>query len=147
VSRARRPAARRARAAPVVVDASVAVQWFANESGSEGAARLIVEDRPLLAPDIMPVEAANAWWKKVRRREMDASDLGQAIVNLLALGIVLHPSAALLGRASRLALEVGHPIYDCLYLVLASERGADLATADEGLRRVARDADVRVWAL
>jgi len=146
LSRARRQAPRRARAAPVVVDASIAVQWFANEPGSERAARLIVEERPLLAPDLMPVEAANAWWKKVRRHEMDATDLDQAIVNLLALGIAFYPSAALLSRAARLALEVDHPVYDCLYLVLASEQGARLATDDEGLRRVAPHANVRVWA-
>jgi predicted nucleic acid-binding protein len=142
----RRPAARRVRAAPVVVDASIAVQWFANEPGSEHAARLITEDHPLLAPDIMPVEAANAWWKKVRRHEMDTADLGQAIVNLLAVGIVLHPSAALVSRAARLAVEVGHPVYDCLYLVLSSNLGADLATADERLRRAAQRARVRIWA-
>jgi len=142
----RSPAARAVAGAPVVVDASIAVQWFANEPESERAARLLVDERPLLAPDLMPVEAANAWWKKVRRREMEVSDLGQAIVNLLALGIVLHPSAALLSRAARLAVEVGHPVYDCLYLVLASDRGARLATADEGLRRAARSTGVGIWA-
>lgn len=124
----------------------MAVQWFANEPESERAARLLVEERPLLAPDLMPVEAANVWWKKVRRHEMEVSDLGQAIVNLLALGIVLHPSATLLGRAAGLAVEVGHTVYDCLYLVLAVDRGARLATADEGLRRTASNRGVGIWA-
>ena len=65
----RRPSGGRiARALPVVVDASVAVQWFANEAGSETAARLIEGEEALAAPDIMPVEAANdppryAGWK------------------------------------------------------------------------------------
>ena len=113
------------------VDASIAVQWFANEPGSERAARLIVEERPLLAPDLMPVEAANTWWKKVRQHEMDATDLDQAIVNLLALGIAFYPSAALLSRAARLALEVDHPVYDCLYLALAINENCRLVTADQ----------------
>ena len=58
----------------------------------------------------MPVEAADAWWRKVRHHEMEAADLGQAIVNLLALGIMLHPSAPLLSRAARLAVEIGQPV-------------------------------------
>jgi predicted nucleic acid-binding protein len=136
---------RGARAAPAVVDASVAVQWFANEPESERAARLIVEDRPLLAPDLMPVEAANAWWKKVRRHEMSVQDLAQAIVNLLALGIVLHPSVGLLSRAAYLATDISQPVYDCLYLTLAGQEGAHLATSDERLRRAAAEAKIRLW--
>jgi predicted nucleic acid-binding protein len=131
----------------VVVDASIAVQWFANEPESERASRLIVEDRFLLAPDLMPVEAANAWWEKVRRHEMSVPDLEQAIVNLLALGIVLHPSAKLLSRATRLAADIDHPVYDCLYLALATEQGAHLATIDERLRRAAAQAEIRLWTL
>jgi predicted nucleic acid-binding protein len=142
----RRPAARRALAAPVVVDASIAVQWFANEPGAQRAARLIVEPRPLLAPDLMPVEAANAWWKKVRRHEMGVPDLEQAILNLLALGIVLHSSAGLLSRAARLATDIDQPVYDCLYLALASEQAAHLATIDDRLRRAAAQAEIRLWA-
>lgn len=77
--RRRHPPTRPARLAPVVVDASVAVQWFANEPGSERAAQLIVGDHRLLAPDLMPVEAANAWWKKVRRREMRRAAAGSDV--------------------------------------------------------------------
>ena len=44
-----------------MVDASIAVQWFANEPGSANAAKLIEADTGLLAPNIMPAEAANAW--------------------------------------------------------------------------------------
>jgi hypothetical protein len=53
---------------PVVVDASMAVLWFANEPDRWGAHNLLEAESPLLAPDLMAVEAANAWWKKLRRR-------------------------------------------------------------------------------
>jgi len=129
----------------VTVDASIAVQWFANEPGADAAARLIEGDEVLLAPDIMPVEAANAWWKKVRRREMEPGDLGQAIVNLLALGIEWVPTTSVLARAAEMAVELGHPVYDCVYLVLSSVRGARLATADDRLRQAAAHHGVRLW--
>ncbi len=142
---ARRPGARRTLPLPVVVDASIAVQWFANEPGSETAARLIDEDRPLVAPDVMPVGAANAWWKKVRRQEMDAADLDEAIVTLPALGIRLVPTAALLRRAAGLAIELGHPVYDCVYLALSAEGRGVLATAGARLRRAAERVAIPLW--
>jgi hypothetical protein len=76
---------------PVVVDASVAFLWFANEPDRFGATRLLQADAALLAPDSMAVEAANAWWKKLRRREMETADVEQAVTNVLALGIAWTP--------------------------------------------------------
>ncbi|MBI2469421.1 MAG: type II toxin-antitoxin system VapC family toxin [Candidatus Rokubacteria bacterium] len=141
-----RLAARRAQGVPVVVDASTAVQWFANEPGSERAARLIESGDALLAPDIMAVEAASAWWKKVRRAEMEAADLADAVVHLFALGIGWVPAEALLTRAAQMALEIDHPVYDCLYLALSSSRGTRLATADDRLRGAAVRLGIPIWA-
>jgi predicted nucleic acid-binding protein len=74
-------------AGPVVVDASIAFLWFANEPEGSKAARLLEAESALLAPDLMAVEATNAWWKKLRRREMELADVQQAVTNLLALEI------------------------------------------------------------
>ena len=130
---------------PVVVDASIAYLWFANEPDHWGAARLLEADSLLLAPDLMALEAANAWWKKLRRREMDIADVEQAVTNLLALDIEWMPSAALVRSAARLASELGHPVYDCAYLVLSASRSAALATADEGLRKAANRLGISIW--
>jgi len=43
------------------------------------------------------------------------------------------------------ALDFGEPVYDGLYLALAAERGARLATADDRLRRLAERAGIRLW--
>ena len=74
--------------APVVIDASVAVQWFAPEPGSDDAALLLRTDALFLAPDIMLVEATNAWWKKYRRGEMAAGQVGaDQRAGLAAVGV------------------------------------------------------------
>jgi len=130
---------------PVVVDASIAFLWFAHEPDRWGAARLLETEAALLAPDLMAVETTNAWWKKLRRHEMDMVDVEQAVTNLLALGIAWTPSAALLRPAARLAAELGHAVYDCMYLALAASESAALATADDRLRRVADRLGVQVW--
>ena len=132
-------------AGPIVVDASIAFLWFANEPDRWGAARLLEIESALLSPDLMVAEATNAWWKKLRRREMDPADVEQAVTNLLALGIEWTSSAQLVRPAARLAVELGHPVYDCLYLALAASHSAPLATADERLRRAAERVGVRVW--
>lgn len=66
------------------------------------------------------------------------------MTNLLALGIAWTPSAVLLRPAARLAVEVGHPVYDCLYLTLAASHSAPLA--DDRLRRAAERLGVRAWS-
>ena len=41
-------------AEPIVVDASIAYLWFANEPDRSGADALLETDSPLLAPDLNP---------------------------------------------------------------------------------------------
>ena len=130
-----------------MVDASVAVQWFAREPGSEASAALVEGNQPLVAPDIMPLEVASALWKKVRHGDVPAADLQPAVTRILASDITLVPTLTLLERAVRLAVEINHPVYDCVYLVLAEERGAPLASIDERLRAAARARGLRVWRL
>jgi predicted nucleic acid-binding protein len=134
------------RAGPVVGDASITFLWFANEPDRVGAERLLEAESALLAPDLMAVEVTNAWWKKLRRREMALADVEQAVTNLLALGIAWTPSTSLLRAAARLAAELGHPVFDCVYLTLATSHSASLATADDRLRRAAERVGVRVWS-
>lgn len=129
-----------------MVDASIAFLWFANEPNAWGAEQLLETESALLAPDLMAAEVSNAWWKRLRRREMELTDVEQAVTNLLALGIVWTPSTLLLRPATRLAAELGHPIYDCLYLTLAASHAAALATVDERLRRAAQRVGVQVWS-
>jgi predicted nucleic acid-binding protein len=130
---------------PVVVDASLAVKWFAREPGSEMAAALLAGAQALVAPDIMPLEVANALWKKVQRQDVAPDDVAPALTRLLGLDVVLSPTVDLLQPAVRMALEIVHPVYDCVYLVLAEERGAPIASADIRLRQAARARGLRLW--
>lgn len=131
---------------PVVVDASMAAVWFTNEPDPRGAARLLETESMLVAPDLMAVEATNAWWKKLRRGEMDVAEIEQAVTHLMALQIVWVSAATLLRPAARLAAELGHPVYDCIYLALAASHAAVLATADVRLRQGAERVGVRLWS-
>ena len=74
-----RSSTRGVRAAPVqdvVIDASTAVRWYVPEPESGVASKLLEGGWRLSAPDFMPIEATNAWWKKVRRGEMTRANAG-----------------------------------------------------------------------
>ena len=55
----------------LVIDASVAVKWFAPEVLSSEAESLLDGDDALFAPDLLLVECGNIIWKKVRLGELD----------------------------------------------------------------------------
>ena len=99
----------------------------------------------LLAPDLLPVEVANVLWKKARRGEMTPAQVEQGITDLAAASLVLLATQPLLIRATRLAIELQHPVYDCLYLVVAAEWSAQLATLDARLRTLGEGLGLRVW--
>jgi predicted nucleic acid-binding protein len=76
---------------------------------------------------------------------MTADQVPQAIRQLLAVGLDVSSSAWLLAWAASLALELDHPVHDCVYLALAGQHGARLATSDGRLRRAAERLGLRTW--
>ena len=120
----------------LIVDASVAVKWFVEETLHDEARRLLKPPREIEAPDFILIEVANASWKKAARKEI-SNDQARAIVHMIPQFIpVLLPSSKLLERATALAIELVHPVYDCLYIACAEMTGGAVVTADNRLRKV-----------
>jgi predicted nucleic acid-binding protein len=127
----------------IVVDASVAVKWVVNEEHSAEANALRAED-DLVAPSLIAVEIASALLKAVRRGAIQRRDALPALrASLLAFANLVTDNALHL-RALTLALDLGHPVPDCLYLALAEQQNAPLATADETMIAAARRAKIKV---
>lgn len=118
------------------MDASVAIKWVIAEPGTAEALALL--GNRLLAPALLHVECANILWKKVRRREISATEAGIAVRLLTNFGIELCSPEPEINRVLELAVSLDHPAYDCVYLALAEARGVPLITADERLIRVVR---------
>lgn len=115
----------------LVVDSSVVVKWFVAEPLHAEARHIYKYQQDILAPEFVLVEVANAAWKKVRREEIEA-DQAYEIINLAleALPGFIH-SPDILVQAAKLAIELAHPIYDCLYLACVNEPQDVLVTGDK----------------
>ena len=115
----------------------MAVKWLVEEEGSEAAEALKAHE--LHAPTLIRLEAGNALRTITARKRLTGEEARDAFALLLAAPVRLHePDAKALADAFALALRLGHPLYDCAYLALASRLGTLVVTADGRLIAVAR---------
>ena len=124
----------------LVVDASVAAKWLFDEPDT-GKARAILGSAEggevkLLAPEILVAEIANSLWKRAQRGDIDRASAFGLFDSFEKVEIKLTDIHDLIGNAMSIAFRHHHPVYDCLYIVLARNEGCDLVTADQRLHRV-----------
>jgi predicted nucleic acid-binding protein len=118
----------------LVIDASVAVKWVVEEQGTAQALMLRRHAR-LIAPELLVAECANILWKKVQRDELSNEEAVLAARLLQAAEVELASTRFLLESATRMAILLDHPAYDCVYLALAVENDCRFVTADERFLR------------
>lgn len=99
--------------ARLVLDASGVVRIIEGSSQACDFTEAVESAELLLAPELMLTEVANTLWRLQRAGQLQAATL-----------------QAHLRRAADL---VDHPVYDCLYLVLARREVASLLSADQRL--------------
>jgi predicted nucleic acid-binding protein len=115
----------------IVIDASVALKWVLIESGTEAALTLLSDE--LVAPELWLTEAANALWRHVRLGEASAAEALARIDELANAPVASISTAPYVRRALQIALEIRHPVYDCLYLALAEDQNTHVVTDDRRL--------------
>jgi predicted nucleic acid-binding protein len=133
----------------IVVDASLAAKWMLWERDSKHALDFLLRyGQEFCAPDLLFIEVAGVIVRKanIRRAEgtnIDADALEALRKWTIAWGQhVVKPHRVTQRRtyaAGKLAIELGHPVKDCIYLVLAMEFNCDLATCDAKFQVKCRD--------
>jgi len=117
----------------IVVDASIVAKWFLPEADSDRAAAMLQGER-IGAPELVRVEVASAITRRVRLGELSGPFAVAACAawdQALVSGVVtLSPNEVDLSRAVELAIELEHPLQDCLYLAAAVRQHASLVTGD-----------------
>jgi predicted nucleic acid-binding protein len=128
-----------------VVDASVAAKWLLPGAETLTREALAFQRRytqgefRILVPDLFWAEVGNALWNAVRRGRITQSVGEGAVAELLRYKFATVGSLPLLEPAFDMATKFGRTVYDCLYVALAVESGAELITADERLTHVLSD--------
>ncbi len=133
----------------IVVDASVAVAWFASDEASSyaDAALDVIAERGAIVPQIWAFETLNALVTATRTRRMTESRFLEALEEIASLPITCDPvpgehvSADVLVRLAGVARTHRLSVYDAAYLDLARSHGP-LATLDAGLAAVAKKMEV-----
>ena len=118
-----------------VVDASAVVALLV-DTGPDGTwAEHLLGGEQLVAPHLMPVEAANILRRSAARGDLSADAAALAHADLLALGVDLYPYEPFAARVWELRENLS--AYDAWYVALAEAMGAKLATLDRALSRAA----------
>jgi len=122
----------------ICVDANLVVRML--ERNAEGQRILAIwrqwdaEGRTLVAPALIYFEITNALYRYVRKGQMTATEVTEALDVALNLHIDVHRGDDLHYHAMRIAGALGLPAcYDAHYLALAERLGAELWTADQRL--------------
>lgn len=127
-----------ASASGYIVDASVALKWLIEEEGSDAALSLRGAD--LAAPALLRIEVGNILRTLAARQDISPAQAREMFRFLQTAPVVIvDGDEALEQRALDLALELRHPIYDCLYLALAQRLNRTLVTADRRFLRALTD--------
>lgn len=116
----------------LVVDASVVVKWYFDESYFLEA-RAVLGGHRLLAPDLLFAEVGNVLWQRVRQHDITGSDADRMLANLSQAPIQFIDIPTLARGALTIACENNVTMYDSLYLALAVAKRAVLLTADAKL--------------
>ena len=116
----------------LVVDSSVALKWVIEEDGSDQA--LALQRYDLIAPALLRIETANVLRTLTARKALEV-DQAMDLFDLLRTApvTIIDHDDELEARALALALELAHPVYDCVYLALAERTKRRVITADTRL--------------
>lgn len=128
----------------VVVDASIACKWMLWEADSRDALRFLYQEgREVCGPDLLFIEVAGVIVRSANQRREIADDALEALRKwtIAWTAHVVRPHRVTQRRlyeAGKLAISLGHPLKDCIYLALAIELSCPLATCDEKFAEKAR---------
>ncbi|MCA0434680.1 MAG: type II toxin-antitoxin system VapC family toxin [Proteobacteria bacterium] len=127
-----------------VLDANIAAALMIRLPYSAAAEEAVREASEILAPDLIFSETANAFWK-MARLDMALLFHGKAALQKLNnLFDLILPSQESAVDAYMMAVEHGHPVYDCIYVIAARKSAATLITADKRLAALAAKTETAI---
>lgn len=122
----------------IVLDASAVIRIMEGATQAAAFTEALISAELVLAPELMLTEVANTLWRLQRAGQLQADSLQPRLRRAADLVDHIEPDRTLQAEALALATHLDHPVYDCLYLVLARREVASLLSADQRLLGLAR---------
>ena len=122
----------------LVLDASAVVRIIEGSSQAAAFTEAVASAELVLAPELMLTEVANTLWRLQRAGQLQAASLQMRLRRAADLVDHIEPDHTLQAEALALATHLDHPVYHCLYLVLARREVASLLSADQRLLDLAQ---------
>ena len=104
---------------------------------AKSASKLVLDASAVVRIIEASPQVANALWRLQRAGQLEADCLQQRLDRAAALVDHIEPDRSLQAEAFALATHLDHPVYDCLYLVLARREVAALLSAEKRLLKLA----------
>jgi predicted nucleic acid-binding protein len=114
----------------IIPDASIIVPLLINEENSQICQEIIQGSADRLHLDFTLIEVANTLRSSVAPGRISRERSEAAYKELIAICDNPIQAYVYLEDALALALQIDHPVYDCLYAVAARENDATLVTCD-----------------
>ena len=128
-----------------MVDARIIVALMLDEPNADAIREWMATATDPHAPDILPVEIANALINAQRQKRLNEAGVRLAFAELADIPIVLHPGKPFLPRALDLCLTYHRRPYDALFVALAEHPEDPLITGDLALVRGLVGTPVERW--
>lgn len=120
-----------------VIDSSSVAKYVNREPNWEATAKALADN--CVSLELAVKETGNSLWKRVRRGELDGKQAKQLFSEFVASRpFTVADQDDLYAPAIELAISLGLPLYDTLFLALAKERGLPLVTSDSSQAEAAR---------
>ncbi len=117
----------------LVVDASVAAKWFADEQLAGEALSILAPFNQLHAPDFLFLEIDSIISKWIRRGIITEAEGNDTRAAIRQVPIITYHFESYQDSAYYIAVKTHRSVYDCLYIALAAFLGGQMVTADRRL--------------
>ena len=120
----------------IVLDASLAAKLVVAEADSLAAKNWFLHlDDEIIAPDLIAIEVAQAIVRRINMRTVPPEDGRRALSAWQAMLtggaiVLMRTDPVQVTACSEIAILLGHPVKDCLYLSLAMRSTCALVTSD-----------------
>ncbi len=128
----------------LILDASAATEIVLQRKRYKNFETYLIEAEWIISPGLFIAEISNVFWKYHKLADLPMEQCEKAVEYAISLPDEYCDDQTLYREAFSLGCQIGKPIYDMFYLVLARRNSGHLLTLDKSLATEAKKQSVRV---